>query len=246
MKNEYTLVMGRNPVLEALKAHQSFNRVFLQQGVRGPYESEVRQLCKAQTIPLQIVPKERFTKFTRANHQGILGILSPIAYQKLEHILPVVFERSENPLFVLLDGVTDTRNFGAIARSAELCGAHAVVVPLKNSVQITPDAIKTSAGALLNLPVCREQNLLQAIEFLRMSGVTVFGSSLRTDQSVADCDFTGPTALVLGSEERGISREVTALMDQLFKLPQVGKTDSFNVSVAAGIMLYEVLRQRGR
>ena len=244
MKNEYTLVMGRNPVLEALHAHRPFNRVFLQQGVRGAYESEVRQLCKAQTIPLQIVPKERFTKFTRANHQGILGLLSPVPYQRLEHILPRVYERSQNPLFVLLDGVTDTRNFGAIARTAELAGAQAIVVPLKNSVQITADAIKTSAGALLELPVCREQNLLLAIEFLQMSGVAVYGSSLRTEATIDALDFTGPTALVLGSEERGISREVTALVDRTFKLPQVGKTDSYNVSVAAGMMLYEVLRQR--
>lgn len=246
MKNEYTLVMGRHPVIEALKAHQPFNRVFLQQGVRGPYESEVRQLCKANTVPLQIIPKERFHKFTRANHQGVLGLLSPVPYQRLEDILPLVYEQSKNPLFVLLDGVTDTRNFGAIARSAELCGAQAVVLPLKNSVQITPDSIKTSAGALLTLPVCREKNLLDAIKFLQMSGVTVFGSSLRTAHMVSEVDFTGPTAIVLGSEERGISREVTALVDQPFKLPQVGQTDSFNVSVAAGIILYEVLRQRGR
>ena len=245
MKNEYTLVMGRNPVLEALRAHQPFNRVFLQQGVRGAYESEVRQLCKAQTIPLQIIPRERFHKFTRANHQGILGLLSPVPYYRLADVLPLVYERSQTPLFVLLDGVTDTRNFGAIARTAELAGAQAVVVPLKNSVQITPDAIKTSAGALLHLPVCREQNLLQAIELLQLSGVSVYGSSLRTDDTLDGLDFTGPTALVLGSEERGISREVTALVDRTFKLPQVGKSDSYNVSVAAGMMLYEVLRQRG-
>ena len=244
MKQDLTLIMGRHPVLEALREGKPFNRILLQQGVRGPYETDVRQLTKQKNIPLQIVPKERITRFTRANHQGILGIMSPLPYYLMEDVLPLVYERSQNPLFVLLDGVTDTRNFGAICRSAEICGAQAVVVPIKNSVQITADSIKTSAGALLTLPVCREKSLISTIEYLQLSGVTVLASSLKAETTLDTLDLKGPVALVLGAEDKGISYAVEKQVDRLFKLPQLGQTDSFNVSVAAGIMLYETVRQR--
>jgi len=243
-REELSLIYGRHPVLDAIRAGQSIEKLMVQQGMRGDFEKELRQLTRAHHIPVQVLPKERLNKLVRGNHQGVIGVLSPIAYYRLEDLLPTIYERSETPLLVLLDGVTDVRNLGAIARSAELCGAQALVVPRKNSAQVNAEAIKTSAGALTKLPVCRESSLLAAVEALRLSGIRLLVSDLQATRPIYELDLRGPLALVVGAEGRGVSNDMRREADELFVIPQYGATDSFNVSVAAGIMLYEAIRQR--
>lgn len=238
------MIFGRHPVVEAIQSGVAFDKLILQQGVRGEFEKEIRQLSREFDIPLQVAPKERLRKWTTANHQGIVGLQSLIPYHRVEDILPLIYERSETPLLVLLDGVTDVRNLGAIARSAECVGAHALIIPKKGSALINGEAIKTSAGALNRIPVCRESSLINAIELLQQSGVRVLVSDLQAKKYVYDLDMRGPVALVVGSEDTGISTGVAQRADERFIIPQAGDTDSFNVSVAAGIMLYETIRQR--
>lgn len=238
-------VFGRHPVIEAINSDKTIDKVLLQQDVAGEMAREIRKLCKEKFIPLQMVPKERLNRFVRGNHQGVMCWISLIEYQKLADVLPAIYERSEVPMILLLDGITDVRNFGAIARSAEVLGAQAIVIPRKKSAQITPDAIKTSAGALLEIPVCREPSIIAAMEYLQQSGVQIFASDLKSRWEMKDVDFSVPCALVIGAEDRGVSRSLLNIVDKTFIIPQTGKTDSLNVSVATGIMLYEAMRQRG-
>ena len=243
-KNNKQIISGRHPVVDAIQRGIAFDKLILQQGVRGDFEKEIRHLSKQFNIPLQVVPKERLSKLASGNHQGIVGIISLIPYYKLEDVLPLVYERSEVPLFLLLDGITDVRNIGAIARSAEISGAHALVIPKKGSAPINEDAIKSSAGALTKIPVCRVSSLASAIDYLKLSGIVVLASDLQASHMLYDLDLTVPTAFILGAEGQGINRSLLKQADIPFIIPQVGTTDSFNVSVAAGIMLYEVMRQR--
>jgi 23S rRNA (guanosine2251-2'-O)-methyltransferase len=239
-----TLVFGRHPVTDALRSGAKFDKIFLQQGTRGDMEKEIRALCREMDVPLQYVPKEKMNKMVSGNHQGLIGHLALLTYYRLEDIVPGIFERGETPLLLLLDRITDVRNLGAIARSAEVCGVHALVLPKVGSALINADAIKTSAGALTRLPVCRENSLVTALEYLHHSGVQVFASDLKAKQYIYELDLTGPVALVVGSEDEGVHPALLSRVQSSFIIPQQGQTDSFNVSVAAGIMLYETLRQR--
>lgn len=239
-----TLIYGRHPVIDAIESGTPFEKLILQNGIQRDFEISIKELSKRFNIPLQIVPKERLNKIVGGNHQGIIGFLSLITYYKLEDVLPTIYEKSETPLLLLLDGVTDVRNFGAIARSAEICGAQAIVVPKKGSAQINSESLKTSAGALSKLMVCKESSLATAIDFLQLSGVHVIASDLQAKDFVYDLDLTVPTAIVIGSEGKGVSAAVLQKVNQHFIIPQLGTTDSFNVSVATGIILYEVMRQR--
>ncbi|NBC06890.1 MAG: 23S rRNA (guanosine(2251)-2'-O)-methyltransferase RlmB [Bacteroidetes bacterium] len=243
--NQKNLLYGRHPVVEALQKGVSLDKVMLQQGIRGEMEKELRHLCKQAGIPLHVVPKDRLKRLTSGNHQGVVAFQALVRYYKLEDVLPTIYERSEVPLLVLLDSVTDVRNFGAIARTAEVCGAHALVVPQKNTALINAEAMKTSAGALNILPVCRESSLMAAVEYLQMSGVQVLASDLQAEAPLQKLDLKLPTAFVLGAEGEGISEPIARRADQRFIIPQLGQTDSLNVSVAAGMMLYESMRQRG-
>ena len=244
MAKDKTLIFGRHPVLDALKAGQNFDKLFLQRGLRGNYEEEIFKRARLLDIPVQVVPKEKLNRMTGGNHQGVIGLLSLVSYYKLEQLLPLIYEQSDIPLIVLMDGITDVRNFGAIARTAECLGAHALVTPAKGAAAINAEAIKSSAGALLQLPVCREKSIAVAIDILKMSGIQVFASDLSAKRTIQAIDFTGPTAIILGSEGKGIHPKLRSMADETFIIPQYGKTDSFNVSVAAGIILYEVSRQR--
>lgn len=244
MKNKSNIIFGRHPVLEAIKSGKTIDKVIMQQGFKGPLEKEIRHTCKDYQIPMQLLPKERIARIVSGNHQGVIAFLSLIEYQKLEYLLPHIYEQSQVPLFLLLDGITDVRNFGAIARTAEVMGVHALVIPKKKSAQINADAIKTSAGALLTIPVCREASIVASIDFLQQSGVQVFASDLEATTPIGQLDFTVPSALVIGAEDRGVSPSILKMVDQPFIIPQVGETDSLNVSVATGMMLYEVARQR--
>jgi 23S rRNA (guanosine2251-2'-O)-methyltransferase len=245
MQNKSTsFIYGRHPIFDAIESGAQLDKIFLQQGTRGDLEKDIRRLCREHDIPLQYVPKERLTKMVGGNHQGLAAHLSIIPYYSLEDVVPGIFEQGETPLILLLDRVTDVRNFGAIARSAEVCGVHAIVVPRTESALITADAIKTSAGALTRLNVCREKSLAKSIEYLQNSGVQVFASDLQAENYLFNLDLTVPLALVVGSEEEGVSPALLKQVDGRFRIPQKGETDSFNVSVAAGIMLYEAIRQR--
>lgn len=245
MKEENTLIYGRHPVADAIRAGKPFEKVMMQQGMRGEAEIEIRKLTKEFNIPLSIVPREKLSKMANGgNHQGILGFLPLIAYQKLDDILPFVFEKGETPLLLLLDNVTDVRNFGAIARSAEVMGVHAIVVPQNGSALINADAMKSSAGALSRIAVCREKSMSQVMDYLAQSGVRVVASDLGGKKKVFDVDFTLPTAIIMGSEGEGVNKALLRRADETFIIPQVGTTDSLNVSVATGVILYEVLRQR--
>lgn len=240
-----SIIYGRHPVVDAIKSGTSIDKVILQQGIRGEFEKEIRQLTKAHNVPLQVAPKERLSKFSRGNHQGVIGLLSLISYYQLEDVLPMIYEKSETPLILILDGVTDVRNFGAIARSAEVCGVHALVIPQRGTAQINAEALKTSAGALTRIPVCREKSLVTAMDYLQLSGIQTFASDLKASKKIFELDLTQPVAMVIGSEDEGVSRAILNRVSQNFIIPQRGETDSFNVSVATGIMLYEVMRQRG-
>lgn len=239
------IIYGRHPVEEALQAGLAIDKIWLQQGTRGELEKSMRHWCRERDIPMQVVPKEKLNKLAgNNNHQGVVGFLALIEYQALENVLPLVFERSELPLFIILDGVTDVRNLGAIARSAECCGAHGLIIPRKGGALINAEAMKASAGALARLPVCRVNSLVTALEYLQQSGIQLLASDLHATKMIYELDLTAPAAFLLGAEGEGISEALATRADERFRIPQVGVTDSFNVSVAAGIMLYETLRQR--
>lgn len=244
MKQREDVIYGRHPVLEALNAGQPVDKVYLQQGTRGEFEKELRQACKLHEVPMTLIPLPKLQRMVRGNHQGVVAQLAAAAYQRVEDVLPQVYERGETPLFLLLDGVTDVRNLGAIARSAEVCGAQTIIIPQKNSAGLTADAVKSSAGALSRIPVCREKSLVNTVEFLQMSGVKVVASDLGADHYLHEVDLSGPLCIVMGAEDEGISTGVGRAADLTFKIPQVGTLNSFNVSVAAGILLFESMKSR--
>ena len=238
------IIYGRHPVVDTIRSGKPVDKLLLQQGIRGEFEKEVRHLCREFDIPFKVVPKDRLNKFLNGNHQGVVALLSPIQYFKIEDVLPMVYEQSKTPLFLLLDEVTDVRNFGSIARSAEVCGADAIIIPSKGAARINADALKTSAGALTKIPVCRSSSLMNAIEYLQLSGIQILASSLKGEKKLFDLDLTVPTAFIIGSEGEGVNAALLRKADEQFIIPQLGETDSLNVSVATGIMLYEVMRQR--
>ena len=238
------VIYGRHPVLEALAAGQPVDKVYLQQGTRGEFEKELRQACKLHDVPMTLVPPAKLQRMVRGNHQGVVAQIAAAAYQKVEDVLPHIYERGESPLLLLLDGVTDVRNLGAIARSAEVCGAHALIIPQKNSAGLTADAVKSSAGALSRIPVCREKSLVNTVELLQMSGVRVIASDLAAEADLRTISLTGPLCIVMGAEDEGISTGVGRAADLTFRIPQVGELNSFNVSVAAGILLFEAMKAR--
>ena len=244
MADSGDIIFGRNPVIEAIQSGKSVDKILLLKTIRGPFEKDVRKLCKEKDIPLQYVPAHKLDKLTKKNHQGIIGFASLVAYQTIEDVVPMLFEQGKTPLIVVLDGITDVRNFGAIVRSAEVFGIDAIVIGEKRSARINEDAYKTSAGAILRLPICREKSLVKSIDFLRSFGFQVFATDLKTDHFIADIDFKGPSVVILGSEGDGVSEGLLNISDEKFKIPQVGKTDSLNVSVASGVIMYEILKQR--
>lgn len=242
--NSPHLIFGRHPVVEAIEAGQTIEKVLLQQGTRGELEKTLRHLCKEHGIPMQYVPKEKLNYMVKGNHQGVIALIAPLSYADLDQILAKLAEEGKPALLVLLDGITDVRNFGAIARSAEICGADAIVLPMQGGAALNAEAIKTSAGALARIPVCRESSLLTAIDLIKSYGIQVLASNLEKSKPVYEVDLTKPSALILGSEGKGVQPPLLRAADQLLRIPQIGLTDSFNVSVAAGIMLYEAVRQR--
>lgn len=240
------MVFGIRAVIEAIRSGKDIESLYIQRGLGGDLIHELRGLLTEHNIVSQQVPVEKLNRITPKNHQGVIAVISPITYQKIEDIIPMVFEKGEVPLILILDGVTDVRNVGAIARTAECAGVHAIVVPAKGSAQINPDTIKTSAGALYNIPVCRENSLLQTAKFLQSSGLQIVCCTEKTNDYIYAPDYTVPTAIVMGSEDDGISNEIMRIADHLAKIPMYGEIGSLNVSVSTGIILYEAIRQKRR
>ena len=238
------IIFGVRAVIEAVKADRPINKILIQRGMQKELFYELKDALANKRYNLQFVPIHKLNRMTRKNHQGVIAQVSPIRYQAIEPILRQLFEAGEMPLFLILDRLTDVRNFGAIARTAECTGVHAIIIPDKDSVSVTADAVKTSAGALNKIPVCKVQDLNATIHFLKESGVQIASSTEKTKNLIFDADFTVPLAIVLGSEEDGVSHKILAESDLKVKIPMSGTIESLNVSVSAGIVLYEVLRQR--
>ena len=243
--NKTDYIFGLRAIIEAIESGKSIDKVLVKKDLNGDLSRELFGKMKEYGIVSQRVPVEKLNRITMKNHQGAVALLSPVEYSKLENLVPLFYEEGRNPFVVILDGLTDTRNFGAIARTAECVGADAIIIPERGSVSVTPDAVKTSAGALLHIPVCRVRSVLDAVRFLRDSGYRIVGATEKTDCGYNQIDYTVPVGIVMGSEDTGISNDVLRACDALGAIPILGHIGSLNVSVAAGVMMYEVVRQRG-
>ena len=244
MIDKSQVVFGIRAVIEAIESGKQVDKVLMKKDLVGELARELLSVTREYNVPVQRVPVERINKVTRKNHQGVIAFMAAVDYYHVDDIVPALYDEGINPLVVVLDGVTDVRNFGAIARTCECAGVNCIVIPERNSVSVNADAVKTSAGALNYLPVCRERNLVKSVQYLRDSGFKVMGASEKTDLNYTKADFTGPVAIVLGAEDTGISTDVLKLCDTLVAIPEFGQINSLNVSVAGGIMIYEVVRQR--
>lgn len=238
------LLVGRKPVLEALEQGVTIEKIFLLRSATGPEINTIKHKAKEQNIPVSQVPVEKLDYLTKVQHQGVVAWTSLLQYVDLQAGISYVVEKGEVPLFLLLDGVTDVRNVGAIARSALCCGAQGIILPTSHAASLTEEAIKTSAGALHKILLCRIPSVQQAMDVLRLNGIQILGTQMKGSIPVYECDMTIPTAIVMGAEDTGISKEVLKRADQLIRIPMVNNFDSLNVSVAAGMILYESLRQR--
>lgn len=237
-------IYGLRAIIEAIREGRSIDKLFIKKDLSGELASELFGLMREHHIGAQRVPVERLNRITRKNHQGAIAMLSAIEYANLGNLVTSLFDEGVLPFIVVLDGITDVRNFGAIARTAECCGVNGLVIAERGSVSVGADAVKTSAGALMSLPVCRERSVPGAVRFLKDSGFNVVAVSEKADYNYTLGDYTTPTALVMGAEDVGISPEVMALCDTRVSIPMFGHIGSLNVSVAAGVMMYEVVRQR--
>lgn len=242
-KKPNELFFGIRAVIEAIRAGKDVEKVLVQQDLRGPLLTELRKTIKQYGIPSQNVPENRL-KYIDGNHQGVIAYLSPIEFYDIDDLLASIYETGENPFLLIADRINDVRNFGAICRSAECAGVHAIIIPAKGSAEITADAVKTSAGALMRIPVCRVKSLPALAENLKNSGIQLISCTEKTDQMMTTANLKGPMAIIVGNEEVGISSTLLNLSDQRVKIPLKGEIGSLNVSVAAGIIIFEALRQR--
>ena len=241
-KSDY--IFGIRAVIEAIESGKSIDKVLVRRDLGGDLAPELAGVLRQYGILSQRVPADRLNRITMKNHQGVIALVSPVTYHRLDNLLPSLYEEGRNPFIIALDGLTDTRNFGAIGRTADCSGVDGIVIPERNSVSVTPDAVKTSAGGLFYVPVCRERDIVTAVRLLRDSGVKVVGATEKGAVNYTDIDYTGPVAVVMGSEDTGISDDVLRLCDELAAIPMLGNIGSLNVSVAAGVLMYEVVRQR--
>lgn len=237
-------IFGIRPVIEALQAATSLDTIYVKKDLGSELTGELLEAARQAGVPVKRVPVERLNRLTRKNHQGVVATVAAVTYYKVEQVVPMLYDNGENPLLVVLDGVTDVRNFGALARTADCAGVSALVIPERDSVSVNADAVKTSAGALNYVPVCRERNLVKALRFLRDSGVKIVGTGGQGALPHTEVDLTCPVAIVLGAEDRGVSDEVLALCHERVTIPEFGHINSLNVSVAGGILMYEAVRQR--
>lgn len=244
MMNKSEYIFGIRAVIEAVEAGKDIDRVLVKRDLQGDLARELFSTLRGTQIPVQRVPIEKLNRLTTKNHQGVVAFVSPITYQKTEDLVPSLFEEGRTPLFVMLDGVTDVHNFGAICRTCECANVDAIIIPTHNSASANADAIKTSAGALHFLPVCREANLTNTIKYLKQCGFRIVGATEKGNQDYTQANLSDPVCIIMGAEDKGISTEHLSLCDEWIAIPQFGHIQSLNVSVAAGILIYEAVRQR--
>ncbi len=244
MNQRNEMVFGVRAVIEAVQAGKEIDKILIKKDIQSELSKELFDAIRGTKIPVQRVPLQKLNRETRKNHQGVIAFISPINYFRVEDMVPFLYEKGETPLLVLLDGVTDVRNFGAIARTCECAAVDAIIIPSKGSVSVNADAIKTSAGALMTLPVCREDNLKATLQFLKNSGFQIIAATEKGKELYSTVDYSVPTCIVMGAEDVGISNSLLALCDQWVYIPILGTIESLNVSVAAGIIMYEAVKTR--
>ena len=242
--NNNDLIFGIRSVIEAIDAGKEIDKILIKKGLQSDLLKELLELIKLHKLPAQFVPIEKIDRISKKNHQGVLAFISPVTYQQIEDIIPLLFEEGKVPFVLILDGITDVRNFGAIARTAECSGIHAIIIPNKGAAQVNADAIKTSAGALHKIPICRVESLYKTSEFLQKSGLKLVGASEHASSNYYEKSFSEPLAIVMGAEDNGLSTDMLKRCDELVKIPLLGEIESLNVSVAAGILLFEAVKQR--
>lgn len=238
------LVIGRQPVIEAMEAGRAIDKILFQRNVSGESIGRIRQLAKEYNIPIQQVPPEKLHAITKANHQGVVAIAALVQYMDLQQVIDHVVSRGETPLFVMLDGVTDVRNIGGIARSAVCCGAQAIIIPDKGVGALNEEAMKSSAGALERIHICRVNSLMKAVDTMHLNGIVVLATEMTATKMVFETDWTVPCCIVMGSEDKGVFPGLLKICDEKIKIPMPGEFESLNVSVATGIVLYEAVKQR--
>jgi 23S rRNA (guanosine2251-2'-O)-methyltransferase len=238
------IIAGRNPVIEALQKGAGVDKVLLNRQASGDHILQIKELAKQNNIPVQLVPVEKLNQLTNVQHQGVIAFKAAVTYHDLQQVIDFVNEKGEVPLLMILDGVTDVRNIGAIARSAVCCGAQAIIVPDKGVAALGEDAMKSSAGALEHIHICRVNSLMKAIDTLHLNGIKVFSSEMTAKTLLHELNFTEPCAIVMGSEGKGVFTGIQKISDAVFKIPMAGQFESLNVSVAAGMILYEAMKQR--
>lgn len=238
------IIYGRKPVLETLESGAGIEKIFLAKNTTGDFAQKVRLYSAEKNIPLQYVPNAKLNSLTNNNHQGIIAYRSVIEYYNIEDILPGIYEKGELPFFLILDRISDVRNFGAIGRTAYGAGIHAIIIPHSGSALINADAVKTSAGALNSIPVCRSEDLLQTTSYLQSNGIRILAAESGSDRFAFQADLKQPIAIIMGSEDEGIQKGLLELSDEIISLPIIQGFDSYNVSVAAGMLLYEGFKQR--
>ncbi|RTL54815.1 MAG: 23S rRNA (guanosine(2251)-2'-O)-methyltransferase RlmB [Sphingobacteriales bacterium] len=243
-KSSSTLIIGRQPLIEAIEQGRAIDKILLQKNASGETVADIRQLSKQHQIPIQLVPVEKLNYLSKANHQGVIAFAALVPYMDLQEVIDFLVQQGTVPLFVMLDGITDVRNIGAIARSALCCGAQALILPDKGVGALNEEALKSSAGALEQIQVCRVNSLLKAVDTLHLNGIQVFTSEMRANKNVFELNFTLPTCVIMGAEGKGVQAYLAKAADYFFKIPMAGHFNSFNVSVATGIILYEALKQR--
>lgn len=241
-KNEY--IFGLRAVIEAIEAGKQIDKLLVKKDLHGPLAEELMDIVRRHRIIVQRVPVERLNRVTRKNHQGVVAFVSAVSYYTLEQLVPQFYEDGIEPFVIVLDGITDVRNFGAIARTADCCGVGAIVIAERGAAAVNADAVKTSAGALMTMPVCRERSIAGAVRFLKENGYQIVAATEKSNDLYTNARYEGPVAIVMGAEDVGISPEVLALCDTPVAIPMFGNIGSLNVSVAAGVMMYEVVRQR--
>jgi len=239
-----SIIIGRQPLIEAIQSGRGIDKILFQKNISGESIGAIRQLAKEHNIPIQQVPPEKLYSLTRANHQGVIAFAALVSYMNLQQVIDHVVSKGEAPLFVMLDGVTDVRNIGAIARTAVCCGSQAMIIPDKGVGALNEEAMKSSAGALEKINVCRVNSLMKAVDELHMNGIKVFASEMTAQHLIHEMDLKLPCCVVMGSEDKGVFAPLMKICDEQFKIPMVGKFESLNVSVATGIILYEAMKQR--
>ncbi len=239
-----SLIIGRQPLIEAIQQGRGINKILFQRNVSGESIGEIRKLAKEFNIPIQQVPPEKLHGLTRANHQGVIAFAAIVQYMNLQQVIDLVTANGETPLFIMLDGVTDVRNIGAIARTAVCCGAQALIIPDKGVGALNEEAMKSSAGVLEKIHICRVNSLMKAVDELHMNGIPVFASEMTAAVKLHELPLAAPCTFIMGSEDNGVYPALMKICDQQFKIPMAGNFESLNVSVAAGMILYEAMRKR--